>query len=177
MLDCIHLDHQRPTTKSKDHPLQYGFRKSRSCSQTTILGSESITDSKDRGLALYIASIDVQKAFDIIRHELLLDRLYQLGLREVWWQLKESAYTDLRERVMWQGKMSEAFLIMQGSRQGASLVLKITSLSVASSYSCLPLHRVATASVPLFFKVQSLRVRLVGDHLRPQNSRWSSVVF
>ena len=69
-------------------------------------------------MALYIASIDVQKTFDVIRYELLLDRLYQLGLRGAWWRLKESTYTDLKERVMWHGVMSETFPIMLGSRQG-----------------------------------------------------------
>ena len=45
----------------------------------------------------------MQKAFDVIRHELLLDHLHQLELRGAWWQLKASAYTDLREsHVAWQ---------------------------------------------------------------------------
>ena len=65
--------------------------------------------------------MDVQKAFDIIRHESLLDGrgLYHFGLSGAWWQLKDSAYTDLREHITWNGVLSESFPIKVGSKYGA----------------------------------------------------------
>ena len=119
VLDHIHLNHQRPATTPKFHPLQFGFSEGRSCVQAAFLVSECIADSKDRGLSLFIASIDVQKAFDVIPHASLLDRLHQFGLRGSWWRLKESAYTDLKERIIWHGNKSTPFPIKVGSKQGA----------------------------------------------------------
>ena len=55
----------------------------------------------------------------MIRHESLLDRLHQLGLKGIWWRLKHSAYSDLKERVKWLGQLSEPFPVGQGSKQGA----------------------------------------------------------
>ena len=60
-----------------------------------------MAEAKDLKIVLYIACLDVKKAFDVIRHLNLLDRLYQLGLADVWWKLKHSAYTNLREHVKW----------------------------------------------------------------------------
>ena len=120
ILDKIHLDHQKLSTDArKFHPLQFGFQEGRSCTQAAFIISESIADCKDNKVALYIASIDVQKAFDVVRHESLLDRLYQFGLSGAWWRLKDSAYKDLRERITWKGVLSEAFYIKVGSKQGA----------------------------------------------------------
>ena len=90
---------------------KFGFNKGRSCTQAAFIVSESIAECKDRKTPLYIASLDVQKAFDVIRHESLLERLYQFGLSGAWWRLKDSAYTDLRECITWNGELSESFPI------------------------------------------------------------------
>ena len=119
ILDNIHLGHQKAATPDRIHPLQFGFSEGKSCTHAAFLVSESMAECKDKGLTLYIAAIDVEKAFDVIRHESLLDRLYQLGLKGTWWRLKYSAYTELKERVKWLGQMSEAYDIFQGSKQGA----------------------------------------------------------
>ena len=81
--------------------------------------SESIAECKDQKTSLYIASLNILKAFDVIRHESLLDRLYQFGLSGAWWQLKDSAYTYLREHITWNGELSQSFPIKVSSKQGA----------------------------------------------------------
>ncbi len=119
IIDNIHLSHQKASTNPRIHPLQFGFAEGKSCTHAAFIVSESIAESKDKGLSLYIAAIDVEKAFDVIRHESLLDRLYQLGLKGSWWRLKMSAYSNLKERVKWLNVLSEPFSIKQGSKQGA----------------------------------------------------------
>ena len=120
ILDKIHLDHQDAATADlRFHPLQFGFSPGRSCTQAAFIVSESIAEAKDKSIPLYIAAIDVQKAFDVVRHESLLDRLYQLGLMGAWWKLKDSAYKDLKERIAWKGEISNPFPIKVGSKQGA----------------------------------------------------------
>ena len=132
------------------HPLQYGFSESMSCTQAIFLISESIAESKDKGLVVYITSINVQKAFDVIHHESLLAWLFQLGLRGAWWSLNESAYKDLKEISIWYGKTSEPFLIKQGSKQGAYPV-ETTTLLI--SYSRKHQHHMDIASAPSMWHI------------------------
>lgn len=119
ILDRLHLQHQRIATDAKFHPLQFGFTEGRSCAHAAFIISESIAEAQDQSTPLYIAALDVQKAFDVVRHESLLARLHQLGLNGTWWKLKYSAYQDMSERVVWMGEFSDSFNILQGSRQGA----------------------------------------------------------
>ena len=81
--------------------------------------SESIAECKDRGEELYILALDVQKAFDVVRHNSLLDKLYEQGMVGLWWKLKESAYRNLKECILWDGNLSKPYEIQQGSRKRA----------------------------------------------------------
>ena len=118
VLDRIHLAHQKEATPSRNHDLQFGFTEGRSGSHAAFILSESIAESKDIGEPLFAVSLDVQKAFDVVRHESLLVKLHQQGLAGVWWRLKDSAYKDLKGIVQWKGENSESFNISQGNRQG-----------------------------------------------------------
>ena len=119
VVDKILLQHQKESTSNKFHPLQYGFSEGRSCTQAAFILSESIADAQDQKKTLYVAALDVQKAFDVVRHENLLSKLHQWGLQGLWWNLKDSAYFNMTERIMWRGCLSDKFNILQGSRQGA----------------------------------------------------------
>ena len=45
----------------------------------------------------------------------LLDKLHQKGLQRRWWKLKEDSYGDVTARMLWEGKLSELFAILQGN--------------------------------------------------------------
>ena len=109
------------STLKRLHTIQFGFTEGKSCTYAVFIVSESIAESKDMGMTLYIASLDVlvQKAFDVIRHKSLLDTLIALGLQGAWWQLKETAYQDITERIFWKGDLSEPYSVQQGNRYGA----------------------------------------------------------
>ena len=79
ILDSITLTHYK---KAKDttHVLQFSFTEGKSCLHAAILVTASITESKDTDTPLYIASLDIQKDFDVyvVSHPSMLHKL-QVG--------------------------------------------------------------------------------------------------
>ena len=70
---------------------------------------------------LYVATLDAQKAFDVVRHEELKRKLYHAGVNDTNWLMIDSLYTGCREVVRWQGQYSNSYLVKQGVRQGGVL--------------------------------------------------------
>ncbi len=119
VMDYISLQHQRFSTPRRLHPLQFGFTEEKSGTHAAFILNEAIAETKDKGLNLYAASLDVQKAFDVVRQESLLDKLYEQGLTGRWWKLKEESYGNRTGKVLWDGELSDSFKILQGNQQGA----------------------------------------------------------
>ena len=83
-----------------------------------LILSECINETKDRRDQLYVATLDVQKAFDVVNHELLLRKLYLDGIRGNDRLLVQDLYSDMTSAVKWEGHLSSPFSIRQGVRQG-----------------------------------------------------------
>ena len=60
--------------------LQRGFTKDTSPTRGSLLLTETIAESIDIGKSLYTAFIDASKAFDIVWHDSMLVKLYNVGL-------------------------------------------------------------------------------------------------
>ncbi len=110
--------------------LQFGFTKGLSPNMAALLMSESITESKRENKPLYIATLDSQKAFDVVSHEILLNRLYDSGVQPHAWTVIKDMYYGLTSRIKWTGDLSEAFGISQGVRQGGILSTHLYKLYV-----------------------------------------------
>ena len=52
--------------EKKTNPQQFGSTEDRSCTQAAFLVSKGMAKSKDQGHPAYIASLDVQKALNVI---------------------------------------------------------------------------------------------------------------
>ena len=61
-----------------DH--QFGFTKGLSPNMAALLISEAKAEARQNNEQLYLATLDVQKAFDVVHHTILLDRLAELGI-------------------------------------------------------------------------------------------------
>ena len=120
-MDTISLKHQKTSVLRDPDDLQFGFSNGRSGVHTAFILNECIAESQDKKTPLYAASLDVQKAFDVVRHESLLDKLYDKGMTATWWKLKDASYKQLTTRVVWDCRLSNPIKMQQGNCQGGLL--------------------------------------------------------
>lgn len=119
VLDIIIARHQAEAIPNTCN-LQFSFTKDKSPSHATLLLNEAISEARDNDMPLYMITMDIQKAFDIVPHHHLLRKLYQEGLTGSWWELKKSSYTDMTGKVIWRNEIGKSFPIDQGTRQGGN---------------------------------------------------------
>jgi endonuclease/exonuclease/phosphatase family metal-dependent hydrolase len=118
VFDIICTKHQKEAVDENANDLQFGFTKHKSPSHATMLLTELLVEAKEKKIPIYIANIDIQKAFDVVPHDSLLRKLHMQGLHGRWWKLKHDAYQDMSTSVTWQGNQGAPFPIRQGTRQG-----------------------------------------------------------
>ncbi|VDI60690.1 Hypothetical predicted protein [Mytilus galloprovincialis] len=100
---------------------QFGFSQGLSPSMAALLISEAQMNSKQMKEILYLATLDTKKAFDVVNHDILLDKLFQRDIPLDIWETIYEMYHDLTSRINWKGKYSTSFPIRQGVRQGGIL--------------------------------------------------------
>ena len=123
VLDIILATHQEAAIPDT-HNLQFSFTKGRAPSHATLLVNEAIAESRDKKKPLFTATMDIQKAFDLVPHSHLLRSLYMQGLTGKWWMLKKSAYTDMHTKVIWNGDVGDIIKLLQSTRQGGIASVK-----------------------------------------------------
>ena len=79
--------------------------------------SEAKAESSEQKSTLYMATLDSQKAFDVVHHSILLDKLFNNNA----WLVIEDLYQDITSKIKWFGGLSDSFPINQGVRQGGIL--------------------------------------------------------
>ncbi|CAC5407968.1 unnamed protein product [Mytilus coruscus] len=89
---------------------------------------------------LFITKLDSQKAFDVVNHQILLDKLYYLGVDIEYWDVIEDMYNGVTSTVKWQGDASLSFSIDQGVRQGGILSLHLYKQYINELLSELEAH-------------------------------------
>ena len=61
-------------------PDQFGFRPGRSTEDQLLLTYNDVTSALDKGKAVDLILFDYTKAFDVVNHTILLDKLMSLGI-------------------------------------------------------------------------------------------------
>ena len=100
---------------------QFGFTKGLSPNMAALLISEAKAEGCQNNDQLYLATIDAQKAFDVVHHTILLDRLAESGIPHDIWLIIKDLYSDISSKVRWLGDCSNRFPVNQGVRQGGIL--------------------------------------------------------
>ena len=82
---------------------QFGFRSNHSTSHALINTTEFITEKLYSGFHVGGIFIDLEKAFDTVNHDLLIEKLYYYGFRGVSQRLITSFLSDRHQYISIQG--------------------------------------------------------------------------
>ena len=121
LLEGILKERIEPTLIRTQNRLQRGFTAKSSSLNAAFIITQAIEHYKDQRKDLYLITLDAQKAFDKVNHDILLNKLYHDGIIGHMWLLLKNLYTDVSVRVKWNGTLTEDFTQEQGVRQGSKL--------------------------------------------------------
>ena len=62
---------------------------------------------------LFLITVDSQKAFDVVNHIIMLDKMYETGVHPTLWTIVKDFYDGLTSTIKWCGDISESFPIKQ----------------------------------------------------------------
>ena len=82
---------------------------------------EAKAESQDNKTHISVATLDSQKAFDIVHHAFLLDKLFQINIHNTAWLVIKALYQYISSKVKFLDGLSDSFSINQGVRQGGIL--------------------------------------------------------
>ncbi len=119
---------------------QCGFRKSRSTTDMVFVLRQLLEKSREQHKDLYVAFIDLSKAFDTINRELLWKNLFKLGVPPKFLSILQQLHDGMQARVLMGELQSESFEVNVGVKQGCVLAPVLFNIFL-SAITCL-FHRV-----------------------------------
>ena len=105
--------------KQSDH--QFGFTSGLSPVMAGLLVSEAKAEAIQNRHPLFLATLDSQKAFDVVHHKILLDKLSETNIHKDIWIIIKNLYSGIASKVKWLGECSDSFPVNQGVKQGGIL--------------------------------------------------------
>ena len=101
--------------------LQFAYQQESSTSMCTWAVMETIGYFLRNGSEVFTCQTDMTKAFDLVQHSLLFQKLLQEGLSLIFLRILIVIYTFQYANVRWNGIISSIFSLCNGVRQGAIL--------------------------------------------------------
>ena len=101
--------------------MQFGFRKGRSCEHALLAAKNTILSTLNKNEIALLLLIDFSKAFDMVDHSILLDKLQNYGIRGIAHQWIKSYLTNREQYVHIKGKNSSTQKLEYGVPQGSIL--------------------------------------------------------
>ncbi len=117
-LDHVVLKGVSPLSQSE---MQFGFTKDLSPTMAALCLTEALAVASTLGKELKIATLDVEKTFIMVNHNILLQSLYIAGYPLQWWHIIKDLYTNPKEYLEWQGCESNSYMVRLGVRQAGIL--------------------------------------------------------
>ncbi|VDI30959.1 Hypothetical predicted protein [Mytilus galloprovincialis] len=121
IFETIIKDRLEPELFPSQNTLQRGFTEGASSLFTAFIVSETTMLYKFLKIVLELLTLDAEKAFDTVTHEIMLNKMFHDGIRGDMWVLLKNIYTNMTLQVKWGDQTTQHVNIQQGIRQGAKL--------------------------------------------------------
>lgn len=121
LIEGILKDLIEPKLLETQSRLQRGFTTNTPSLNAAFIVSEASQAYKELSNDLVLLTLDAQKAFDKVHHEILFNKIYHDGITGNLWLLMRNLYRDVTVKVKWNNSTSESFRQELGVRQGAKL--------------------------------------------------------
>jgi len=108
--------------------LQGANRNGVSSLETAACLQEAIAHSVNRGSSVYVALLDIRKAFDTVWHAGMFMQLYDMGMDRKLWRILRNCYTNFNCAVRVGSKLSTWFEAKQGVHQGDVFSMRLHAL-------------------------------------------------
>ena len=96
------------------HDCQSGFRAKHSCETALNHMVHKWASAIDKGLVNGVVMLDLRKAFDLVKHTILLDKLSIYGCTQQWMRWFSSYLSERKQFVLFKGKQSQLSEITTG---------------------------------------------------------------
>ena len=101
--------------------LQFVFKPELSTTFCTLIVKSVISHYLQRSSSIFACFLDASRAFDLVKHSLLFEKLVTRGLPHLVVRFLSRWYSKQQLRVLWDKEHSEKFGVTNGVRQGGVL--------------------------------------------------------
>ena len=101
--------------------LQFGFKKNVGCADAVFALRTLVSYFNARGSTVFVAALDISKAFDSVAHDKLFRALSSRGVPDAIIEILRNWYGKLVVNVRWGNSYSNDFVVNNGVRQGSVL--------------------------------------------------------
>ena len=102
-------------------PLQFGFKHNVGCTDAIFSLKAVIKYFNERGSSVFLASLDIKKAFDHVHHYKMFKSLLSIGVQLIVVNALCDWYSKMFCVVKWNGSLSRVFSVGNRVRQGSCL--------------------------------------------------------
>ena len=121
VLSRIILERLKAAVEPEFREEQAGFRSQRSCADQIATLRIIVEQSNEWNASLYVNFVDFEKAFDSLDRDTLWKLMRHFGIPDKIVRLTRGMYQDMKCKVLVKGKLTDAFGVSTGVRQGCLL--------------------------------------------------------